>query len=368
MTNPIDEPSTPVGERHGAGTYQMLWDCRFCGTTKLLGVTHRHCPNCGAAQDPAWRYFPAEQDMVALEEHVYVGADKVCPACSQPNSASAKFCVQCGADLETGKVVETQGVRDIGTGTAESNTRHDVVKERFDAEMQRIGADQAALKTFLGLRKKDWIIVGVVALVMACIVGAVYAITYRKSASGQVSALKWEREIEIEDFRPRTDGDWDESVPADAYNRHCYEKQRGSRQVESGSHEECHDVDQGDGSFRRECHTVKEYRSEPVYDTWCDYTVDRWWYARTVKASGSETDPPVWPTYTLATGAGLYGKEREGSRHETYTVIVREDDGDSHSCDFKDQAKWASYPVGTKVSLKLYITGKPDCDTLKKAG
>ena len=54
-------------DRHGAGTYQMLWDCKFCGTQKLLGVTHRHCPNCGAAQDPERRYFPAEADMVALE-------------------------------------------------------------------------------------------------------------------------------------------------------------------------------------------------------------------------------------------------------------------------------------------------------------
>ena len=35
-----DEPET---------YYEMLWDCTQCGTTGLLGTTHRHCPSCGAA-------------------------------------------------------------------------------------------------------------------------------------------------------------------------------------------------------------------------------------------------------------------------------------------------------------------------------
>jgi len=32
-------------------TYEMLWDCRYCGTKKLLGKTHRHCLECGGAKD-----------------------------------------------------------------------------------------------------------------------------------------------------------------------------------------------------------------------------------------------------------------------------------------------------------------------------
>ena len=40
------------------GVYEMFWDCAFCGTTALLGVTNRHCPNCGAPQDETRRYFP----------------------------------------------------------------------------------------------------------------------------------------------------------------------------------------------------------------------------------------------------------------------------------------------------------------------
>ena len=27
--------------------FEMLWDCSYCSAKKLLGLTHRHCPNCG---------------------------------------------------------------------------------------------------------------------------------------------------------------------------------------------------------------------------------------------------------------------------------------------------------------------------------
>jgi hypothetical protein len=344
----------------------MLWDCRFCSTKKLLGVTHRHCPNCGAAQDPAWRYFPAEADMVELKDHKYVGADKVCPACSQPNSAASTYCSECGADLATGKVAQVQADRIIGTGVAESDTRHDVVKERFDAEMKRVGAAPASKPILLGLRKKELAIIGGVVLLALLVIGIVYAVTYRNEVSGSVTAMSWERTIDIQDFQPRGDSGWDETVPGDAYGRSCVQKQRSTRQVASGSHQECKDVDQGDGSFRRECHSVTDYRDEPVYDQWCTYTVDRWAYRRSAKASGNgEQPPPAWPAYTLASGTGRYGQEKAGGQHESYTVAVRDSDGKERRCDFDQQSKWSQYDVGMKVRLKVTITGSPDCDTLK---
>ena len=304
--------------RKEAGTYQMLWDCKFCGTEKLLGVTHRHCPSCGAAQDPEQRYFPAEEDMVALDDHKFVGADKICPACSQPNSAASDYCSECGADLATGEVAATFGKRDLGTGIAESDTRRDVVKEKFDAEMVRVGVEDADPPVMFGLRKQQLVIGGALVIVVAIIGAIIFALTYRSEKSGTVSALTWQRTIAIEAFQQVPGEGWDETVPADAYGRSCKEERRGSEKVQIGSHEECKDVDQGDGSLKRECRNVPDYEDRPVYDDWCTYTVDRWVTAREVKANGErKTDPPPsWPTYTLTNGTGVkdYGQEREGPR------------------------------------------------------
>lgn len=358
----------PLTRRHGAGTYQMLWDCRFCGTEKLLAVDHRHCPNCGAAQDPAWRYFPPEEDMIAVEDHQYVGADRICPACSQPNSAAATYCVACGADLATGVVAPVQGVRELGTAAAATDTKRDVVLEGFQAEMTRVkGEDRArerAQPVFLGLTKTHLIVIGAL-LAVAIVCGAIfYAVTYRKAGTGTVQSASWERVIEIEEFAPVRDSAWRDQVPGGAYDVNCRERQRETRRVEAGSHEECRDVDQGDGTFRRECKTVIDYRDEPVYDDFCDYTVNLWVPSRSVRAAGEgDSQAPEWPVLSLSAGGGL-GAERAGDRREVYEVVI-EVDGERHTCEMTDAETWERFSEGRAVSLELTLTGAVDCGSLQ---
>jgi len=354
--------------QHGAGTYQMLWDCRFCGTEKLLGLDHRHCPNCGAAQDPAWRYFPAEEDMIAVEDHQYVGADRICPACSQPNSAAATYCVACGADLSTGQPAPVQTARELGVVGAASDTKRDVVLESFQAEMQRVKVEEKAQEraqpVFLGLTKTHLIIVGAL-VALAVVVGAiVYAVTYRKQGTGTVQGVSWERVIEIEQFTAVRDEAWRDQVPGRAYNVSCRERQRGTRRVEDGSHEECRDVDQGDGTFRRECRTVIDYSDEPVYDDFCSYTVDLWVPGRTVRAIGDDSaEAPAWPQVNLSAVSGL-GAEREGDRREVYEVVI-EVEGERHTCEVPDLDTWQQFTEGRAVTLELTLTGSVDCDSLQ---
>jgi hypothetical protein len=363
--NESNDSNLPSGGKHGEGVYQMLWDCRFCGAEKLLGLTHRHCPACGAAQDPEWRYFPAEEDMIRVEDHVFVGADKLCPACGQPNSAANAFCGECGADLSEAKEVDAGERIDLGTGIMEADTRRDVVKEKHEAEMQRIKAEERRQPVFLGLTKMQlWIIAGVV-LIVAIVAGIIYAVTYRKKVEGRVENLTWERVIDIEDYRPRDDGDWQRSMPSEAYGRDCYDKQNGTKKVQVGSHEECSQVKQGDGTFERVCEDVPDYEDQPVYETWCDYKIDRWEKAREVTASGEGKDPPPdWPTYTLGEGDGTYGQEQKGAEHEKYTVVIKAD-GKTHKCSFGDQAEWEQYAIDMEVDLKLNVSDDADCDTLK---
>ena len=66
-------------------------DCKHCGQKGLLGHSQRHRPCCGAGQDPKTRYFPKKGEEVAVKDHKFVGADKVCPACSHPMAANVEF-------------------------------------------------------------------------------------------------------------------------------------------------------------------------------------------------------------------------------------------------------------------------------------
>lgn len=111
----------------GSKTYEMLWDCRFCGTSGLLGLTHRFCPSCGAPQDPETRYFPDDDHKVAVEDHVYAGADRRCPACTTPNSAKSEFCGSRGGPLTDAAAVKAQQdqVRDLDGGRADAPWRGD---------------------------------------------------------------------------------------------------------------------------------------------------------------------------------------------------------------------------------------------------
>src|SRR5690349_14399180 len=88
------------------GFYEMLWDCDHCDAKTLLGNSQRHCPNCGAPQNPDKRYFPKPGEEKKVDGHRFEGADRHCPACSAPMGTAAKNCTKCGSPLDGSKEVK----------------------------------------------------------------------------------------------------------------------------------------------------------------------------------------------------------------------------------------------------------------------
>ena len=160
---------------------------------------------------------------------------------------------------------------------------------------------------------------------------------------------------------------WCDSMPGDAYGVHRSREVRSHRQVPDG--QDCHTVrhDNGDGTFseRRACET--RYRTEPVYDDRCHYTVDRWHYTRSLVASGeSLANPPVWPRVALARTGSCIGCEREAARDATYVVHVRveSNEGKVHDCHL-DEGRWARLEPGTRWQARMGVVTKSlDCDSL----
>lgn len=348
------------------GTFQMLWDCPNCGAEKLLGIDHRHCPACGSPQDPARRYFPSDEDKVAVEDHAYAGADVVCPACETPNGAKAEFCVGCGSPLTEAARVRVRKDQVAGEGQAFSDdsakaaaTEHNDAKEaERDAQMAAMAGAPAAEG---GGGKSRVLLFALLALgFLGCVFGGVAAF-WKSDTAMTVTGHSWERAIAVEEYKTVTESAWDDAVPAGARNVSCRREQRGTEQVADGETCSTRRKDNGDGTFSEseECRT--KYRSEPTYDDKCSYTVDKWVEAGKERATGkSLDDAPEWPKVRTSS------TRREGARTEAYTIHLKESEGgDAHTCTTTEK-QWSSFPKGQKVQGSVgVITGAVDCNDLK---
>jgi hypothetical protein len=326
-------------------TYEMLWSCEYCGAKKLLGKTHRHCPECGAAQDPARRYFPSDDEKVAVEDHVFVGSDVHCPTCKAPMSAAAKHCAECGAALTGG--AEVARIADSG----------DAGKDPKRPAKRRSRKGLVVGLVFAGL--------GVLSILF--IVLALWTEEKQLTTIGHT----WQREIKIEVFGPKAESAWCDSMPGDAYSVSRSREVRSYNSVKTGESCSTRRVDNGDGTFteKREC--TPEYRQEPVYGDKCNYTVDRWGYSRSATASGrSLAETPAWPQFVLRAAGTSVGSEREGQRIDTYTVHFADgaDAAKTRTCGLPE-ANWRAIPIGSQWRADAYVlTGELDCATLKAAG
>lgn len=320
-------------------TYEMMWDCQYCQQKKLLGLTHRFCPNCGAPQDPARRYFPPDHERVAVQDHQFVGADVQCPACRNPMSRACVHCSQCGSPIAGGKSV---GLRQEGAP----------YPGQFPGQSQMPGQGQYPGQAASPPAKKSgvgWI----VALVVVALIGIIgFRACAKKDATVTVTRHGWTREIEVERFEEVEEKGACSSMPGDARV-----KSRAKGETVCTKKK----VDNGDGTFKekQECTTAPEQ---------CTYGVNKWHEVRTAKSSGGPNEEPKWPATSVTNTGNCRGCEREGKRTETYTVYFTDDASKKElSCDMNNASKWKGYQDGERYKAKIYsLGGDLDCGSLQK--
>ncbi|MCH9685128.1 MAG: hypothetical protein K0V04_27065 [Deltaproteobacteria bacterium] len=350
------------------GTYEMLWDCPHCGTPKLFGIQHRHCPACGATQDPEARYYPSEADKVAVQYHLYKGADVVCPACTTANAAVTKFCVGCGAPMgDDAKQASARSEQAVADGQAfEGESAKDAkaeVRARRDAHVAQQLAPASANKPGMSRGLKIGLIVGGVALVVAVLVFVLFF--WKREATVEVTGHAWSRSIAVEQFKEVKRSAWCDQMPKGARGVTKKKEQRSTKQVADG--EECvkKRKDNRDGTFKEVKECKPKYKDEPVYAQKCTFRVDEWATVRTEKASGEGKDPePSWPKVTLAKEGKCKGCEREGSRSEAYTLkFVEPKEKESYDCDV-ERSLWDGANVGSKWKAEVGVVSTSlDCDS-----
>ncbi|MDM8546637.1 hypothetical protein QUF61_09115 [Candidatus Venteria ishoeyi] len=340
-------------------TYEMMWDCKFCGTTKLLGKTHRYCPACGAAQDPEQRYYPSDQDKVAVEDHQFIGADKLCQACDTPNAANVEFCISCGSPMSEAAQAKVRDSQLRATDESFSETRQaDQLTDQATAEKAQLAAQQAKKK------KQIWIIAGV-AVVIALI--ATFLL-WSKEVTVELQQHRWEYSIQIEQYRAQAKASWCDAMPHDAYRINRSEKVRSHKQVADGQECSMRRIDQGDGTYqeKQECRT--RYRKEPIYDQYCNYQLNRWAHNRAATSQGQDKKPR-WASFKLACGgqrqSQKLGCEREGQRlAQHYLMLSDKQNGKTYQCEVQ-QALWQQSQLKSRWHLDINLAGSPRCGTLE---
>ncbi|MEL7035624.1 MAG: hypothetical protein AAFO04_08410 [Cyanobacteria bacterium J06592_8] len=169
----------------------------------------------------------------------------------------------------------------------------------------------------------------------------------------QVQSLPWEVQVEVQQLKPVNTSGWDETLPIGARIRSSQTRQRGTRQVQrgsrtiwvneryqsgsrietysdqvryqSGSRTECQTTSTGTGAGQRTCRDVPVYSTrpvqrsrevpvystrqvprvvpnmvtEPVYDQYVYYTVDKWVYEQTFTKKGFDDQPRTPPVVRL---------------------------------------------------------------------
>lgn len=189
----------------------------------------------------------------------------------------------------------------------------------------------------------------------------IHIVNYRRVEHYQVVHIGWDTQIDVEQYMTVHEGDW--YVPSGGRETDNYIKQRGTRQVyvrtdvsyrtEKGS---CTTTGTGKNKTTR-CAPDRQvrverkiYRTEPVYDRWYEYDIDRWIGIQPLKAAGTGHE---W--YMPDTSDGDYkdiptiGNKRLGL-NRTHFFIVFGNDKDQKTADMPVE-RWKTHNMGERYDI-----------------
>ncbi|MBQ6563798.1 MAG: zinc ribbon domain-containing protein [Clostridiales bacterium] len=345
------------------------WDCPFCGSTGIRGDAVQ-CPNCGRPRGDVKFYMKDHADQTTRKEGStgdieYISEEKAktinrnpdwyCSFCNTLNSDNAAFCSNCGASREN----------------SESNYFDIQKKKEEEARREAAAAAPAPTRTASSGGKRPILLLIVAVL---AIVGLFSFLNSNKTSGDlKVTALAWQRDIQIEENIQYSESGW--TLPAFAektserqelhhYDQVLdhYENVEVTRSRQVFDHYDTYYTyeDRGNGTFEEISHSDPVYRTEyytetvsepvyvpvPRYATKYYYNIWRWTPTRTATASGTDHNT-AWPDTNLTEN------EREGDRAELYAFTVENKDHQLTTYRLAE-SDWMNVNVGDG----MYITAK----------
>jgi rubrerythrin len=320
--------------RKKIGHVELQWTCPNCNS--INPGPEKVCGNCGAPQPEDVKFEQAtHQELITDEEKLAqaeAGPDIHCPYCGTRNPGNAEICKQCGGDLvegikrESGTVIGAYSIGETATITCPHCGEENPANASnctncgggLGDEVSKADAKVAAAPTS-NSKMRNWIIIGVVAvLVLAC--GAFLLLSTRTNpTTGVVENVNWERTVPVEALVPVEYKDWEDEIPTGAVLETCSDEIRSTQSNPApNSVEVCgtpYTVDSGSGFAE----VIQDCEYE-VYASFCSFTVEEWGVVNVAVLTGNDYSP-VWPEPTLETGQRV--AEEWG---ESYTIVFKSDD------------------------------------------
>lgn len=381
-----------------ARVVEGYWDCPYCKTKKIGGLT-RNCPNCAKPRgvDTVF-YMEGEKRYLSNEEVKKVGTDPdwLCEYCDTLNSSKVCNCKNCGSprdsknknyfNMRTKENPTISQPKNFPTNEDRLQTYRTIVEEKPKHNPAKdVHPPKLPVKLERGLtfgeiitENKSWFIGG--AIVLAVILLAVLLFVPHR-VTGIIQDFEWSRSIEIQEYKTIRESGW--SVPDGGRLQYTkreihhydkvldhYETKTRTYTVSVLDHYDTHTsyTNNGNGTFtehsyqtpvyrsetRTETYQDPVYRNDPVYATKYYYDIERWVHKTNVKTSGNDHSP-YWGEYEFAKN------EREGQRASSYVIVVIDEKQNIKEYTV-DYDLWKTFTKHETVHLKVYFGGRAVLD------
>jgi hypothetical protein len=317
-----------IGSRSGIGDGRPVmtiregkWKCTYCDM--MNRGRDLKCSGCGAMREQDVQFIYDENaPEITDEAHLQTataGPEWLCETCGTSNPSAREDCRQCGAPRGGSRARE---VKMIG---APVPAPPPPPPSKFP--LKTLGAIAISLIFFFGL--------------------IFLYFTRTHDTELAVDNVKWQRSVEVEEYKTLTEQGWENEIPSDARVlsrrrefHHNDKIQVGTRPVEQTYTEKVQvgtkkvkvgTKDMGNGYFKdiyedkpvyedkKRTKVVQEpiFRDEPVYKNKVTYQIDRWKAVKTEQAQGNDNSP-LWPKITEGP------KIRAGKKTEKYLVTLKD--------------------------------------------
>lgn len=394
---------------------ESYWNCRFCRVKAIEGK-FKECPNCGSPRGKDVKYYIIEKDKYVDDSVVEKGPDWLCNYCESYNPYSVNFCLRCGSskeestddyfsiqnrkksELETSNSYESidhaNEEANNSFGKANNNYSFEEAddnysfkeadnnysfgetdddnnyrsKSRHTAFLNFMKEVPSAIADFIG--EYHNLLIAIISIL--AIIGTLTFIFYPRKDTLNVTAVNWERSIEIQEYKTVRESDW--SIPAGG--RLVYSQEEFYKKEEVFDHNETVTEERSERYVSGQKPVVVGYEDlgngymeeiieyQDVWDTryytvtydkpvykWVDvyktkyyYDIERWVYQKTLSESGSSN--PFWPETNLSSN------ERIGSKKESYkiTAINKKNKQKTYTTSYE---LWNDVKVGNTIEVVI---------------